>query len=265
MKRYIEINRKYLLIPVCAEKEVKTVSVLCRNEKIFEFAVPMHDRESGFYSFHYFAPVNVEKYQGKTFLIEGEIPRSFLDAVSLCDSIPENTQPHPLIHFAPDTGWMNDPNGLIYQDGIYHMYFQQNPFDTRWENMCWGHAVSRDLLHWEQKETALYPDSDGVVYSGSGIVNEHGMLGLPKDAHIFFYTCAGNKSKWSLGKTFNQRIAYSTDGGKSIAKLEGSVVKHISEENRDPKVYWHEESKAYYMVLYLKANDFMIQIGRAHV
>ena len=117
MKRYIEINRKYLLIPVCAEKEVKTVSVLCRNEKIFEFAVPMHDRESGFYSFHYFAPVNVEKYQGKTFLIEGEIPRSFLDAVSLCDSIPENTQPHPLIHFAPDTGWMNDPNGLIYQDG----------------------------------------------------------------------------------------------------------------------------------------------------
>lgn len=262
MKRYIEINRKYLLIPVCAEKEVKTVSVLCRNEKIFEFAVPMHDRESGFYSFHYFAPVNVEKYQGKTFLIEGEIPRSFLDAVSLCDSIPENTQPHPLIHFAPDTGWMNDPNGLIYQDGIYHMYFQQNPFDTRWENMCWGHAVSRDLLHWEQKETALYPDSDGVVYSGSGIVNEHGMLGLPKDAHIFFYTCAGNKSKWSLGKTFNQRIAYSTDGGKNILKLEGSVVKHISEENRDPKVYWHEGSKAYYMVLYLKANDFMILRSR---
>lgn len=74
-------------------------------------------------------------------------------------------------------------------------------------------------------------------------MNEHGMLGLPKDAHIFFYTCAGNKSKWSLGKTFNQRIAYSTDGGKNIVKLEGSVVKHISEENRDPKVYWHEEAK----------------------
>ena len=90
---------------------------------------------------------------------------------------------------------------------------------------CWGHAVSKDLLHWEQKETALYPDSDGVMYSGSGIVNEQGLLGLPEDAHIYFYTCAGNKSKWSLGKTFNQRIAYSTDGGNTLVKLEGDVYK----------------------------------------
>lgn len=100
-------------------------------------------------------------------------------------------------------------------------------------------------------------DSDGVkAYSGSGIVNEQGTLGPPEDAHIYFYTCAGNKSKWSLGKNFNQRIAYSTDG--EIPQLEGNVWKHISGENRDPKVYWYEESKAYIMVLYLKDNEFMI-------
>ena len=258
MKKYITIDKKYLLIPVCAEKELKTISISCQGEKIYEFNVPVKEKPDGHYGFHYYAPVNMEEYKGKTLLIEGSIPKAFMDAISLSDTVPENLQSHPLLHFAPRTGWMNDPNGLLYKDGVYHLYFQYNPFDTRWENMCWGHAVSKDLLHWEQKETALYPDSDGVMYSGSGIVNEQGLLGLPEDAHIYFYTCAGNKSKWSLGKTFNQRIAYSTDGGNTLVKLEGNAVKHISGENRDPKVYWHEESKAYIMVLYLKDNEFMI-------
>ena len=105
----------------------------------------------------------MEEYKGKTLLIEGSIPKAFMDAISLSDTVPENLQSRPLLHFAPRTGWMNDPNGLLYKDGVYHLYFQYNPFDTRWENMCWGHAVSKDLLHWEQKETALYPDSDGVM------------------------------------------------------------------------------------------------------
>ena len=258
MKRYITIDKRYLLIPICAQQELKTVTLSCQGEKIYEFNIPMHEKEEGYYGFHYFAPIDVEKYIGNVLLIEGGISGSFLDALSLSDTVPENLQAHPLLHFTPRTGWMNDPNGLLYKDGIYHLYFQYNPFDTRWENMCWGHAVSKDLLHWEQKETALYPDGDGVMYSGSGIVNEQGLLGLPRDACIYFYTCAGNKSKWSLGKTFNQRIAYSTNQGKTLTKMEGSVVKHISGENRDPKVYWHEESRGYIMVLYLKDNEFMI-------
>lgn len=258
MKKYIRIDRKYLLIPVCAEKKTRTVSFSVQEGKAFEFQIPVSEEEEGFYGFHYFAPLNVEKYAGRKMLVEGDVPDGFLDAIALSDSIPEVCQSHPLIHFTADTGWINDPNGLICQDGTYHMYYQHNPFDTKWENMCWGHAVSRDLLHWEKKETALYPDEDGTVFSGSGIINEKGLLGLDADAQIYFYTCAGSKSEWSRGKTFTQRIAVSTDGGETLERLDGCAVRQLAEENRDSKVYWHEESGAYYMVLYLRENDFAI-------
>ena len=258
MKKNILIRRKYLLIPICAEKEVRTVSFSTQKGKVFEFQIPINEEEEGFYGFHYFAPLNVEKYEGEKMTVEGDVPEGFLDALALSDSIPSVSQSHPLIHFTADTGWINDPNGLIYQDGVYHLFYQHNPFDTRWENMCWGHAVSRDLLHWERKETAIYPDEDGTIYSGSGIVNEKGLLGLENDAQIYFYTCAGNKSEWSRGKTFTQRIAFSTDGGETVKRIEGVAIRQLAEENRDPKVYWHEESGAYYMVLYLKDNDFAV-------
>lgn len=257
MKRTIEIKKKVLLIPVCAEKEVKTVSFFCKDEKIYEFSIPVGEADE-FYAFHYLAPLNVEKFEGERITIEGDVPEAFLDAVSQSDDAPESSQSHPLIHFTPSAGWINDPNGMIYQDGVYHLFFQYNPFDTKWENMSWGHAVSRDLLHWEQMETAMYPDREGTMYSGSGMVNDREMLGLPRDAQLYFYTCAGGRSSWSKGKNFTQKIAYSTDGGKTLHKMEGCIVRHIVEENRDPKVYWHEESNSFYMVLYLDKNDFLI-------
>lgn len=258
MKKQIPIEKKYLLIPVCAEKEIKPVSFFCQNEKIYEFAIPVNDEEEAFYGFHYMASLNVEKYIGKKLVVEGDLPSSFMDAIAQSDSRPEITQSHPKIHFTPNTGWLNDPNGLIYQNGEYHLFYQYNPFNTQWENMSWGHAVSKDLIHWESREVGLYPDGEGTMYSGSGIVNEKGLLGLPEDAQIYFYTCAGGKNVWSAGKTFTQKIAYSTDGGKTLQKMEGCVLRHIVAENRDPKVYWHEESKAYYMALYLDQNDFAI-------
>lgn len=171
--------------------------------------------------------------------------------------MPDVVQRRPLIHFSANVGWLNDPNGLMYHDGVYHMFFQYNPCDTRWQNMSWGHAVSRDLLHWEQKETALLPDEDGPMYSGSAIVNEQGKLGLPRDAEILFYTCAGSSSKWSEGKKYVQKIAYSTDG-KTFQKREGCVLENVAGENRDPKVYWHEGKQVYYMALFLEGYDYAI-------
>ena len=258
MKKNIAVEKKYLLVPVNAERGTKIVSFSCDNNKIYEFAVSMDDKKGGFYNFNYYAPLNVEAYMGKEMVIEGEVPESFLDAVTFSDSMPANIQSRPLIHFTPNTGWMNDPNGLVYQNGVYQMFFQHNPFDTRWENMCWGHAVSKDLIHWEQVDTALFPDEDGTMFSGGAIVNERGLLGLPEDSQIYFYTCAGGSNAWSKGKKFTQKIAYSTDGGKTVHKKEGCIVDNFVEGNRDPKVYWHEETNAYYMVLYLDGNDFMI-------
>jgi levanase/fructan beta-fructosidase len=190
--------------------------------------------------------------------VEGNYSEAFFLEITQSDDIPSNEDQHPIIHFAPTTGWMNDPNGLIYHNNKYHLYFQYNPFDTKWENMCWGHAVSTDMLHWVQEETVLYPDQDGPIFSGCGIVNERENLGLPKDAYLYLYTCAGGNSNWSKGKLCSQRVAYSIDGGNTLHRLEKGIVDHISDVNRDPKVYWHEKTKAYNMALYLTKNEYAI-------
>jgi levanase/fructan beta-fructosidase len=257
MRNEILLQSNYLLIPIAREQKYETISFFINEEKIFEFQIPIMNEENNF-EYQYKAPVPVAPYIGRHIRIEGNYSEIFFHEISQSDIIPINNERRPIIHFTANTGWMNDPNGLIYKNGIYHLYFQYNPFDTKWENMCWGHAISKDLLHWEQKETVLYPDQDGPIFSGSGIVNENTLLGLPKDAHIYFYTSAGGKSEWSKDKLPVQKIAYSVDDGNTLHKKDGCIVEHICDENRDPKVYWHEQSKAYIMLLYLTNNDYAI-------
>ncbi len=124
--------------------------------------------------------------------------------------------------------------------------------------MTWGHAISRDLLHWQEMDPVLFPDQHGTIFSGSGICNSKGMLGLPESALVFFYTAAGSHCPWSAGKAFTQRIAYSLDGGKSLVKVEEPAVDVLHREDRDPKVIFHEESDSYIMVLWLKDSDYAI-------
>lgn len=257
MIKKIEVCCDYLLIPVMAEEKTERIAIYDGEEKLYEFAVPV-GRNEGIYAFHYYAPVPMSAWRGKCVTIEGDVPENFMEAVSLSDNVLQRTDKRPFIHFAANTGWLNDPNGLIWHDGIYHLFFQHNPFDIIWENMSWGHAVSSDLLHWTQKDDVLFPDGDGTMYSGCGMVNEREELGLGKDAEIFFYTCAGDNSEWSRNKKFVQKIAYSIDHGNTLVKKEGCVLGHIADGNRDPKVYWHEKSEVYYMVLYLEKNEYAI-------
>lgn len=165
---------------------------------------------------------------------------------------------YPKIHFSPKYGWMNDPNGLVYHNGIYELYYQYNPYGTEWGNMTWGHARTKDFLSYEELEPVLHPDENGTMFSGCGIVNERGLLGLPKDALLFFYTAAGGTNKESEGKEFTIRLAYSIDGGNTLVKFGGPVLQSLACENRDPKVFWHEESQAYILVLWLEEEDFGI-------
>lgn len=257
MRKSIKITHNYLWIPVKTQEELQRVSFCHGETKIYEFEIPV-GKGKGLYEFHYYAAVPVADWKNTELILEGEVPESFMEAVALSDTVPKRTHKRPLIHFTPDTGWMNDPNGMIFHEGVYHLFFQHNPFDKKWENMSWGHAVSRDLLHWTQGEDVIFPDEDGTMYSGCGIVNEQEKLGLGKDAEIYVYTCAGSASAWSKGKKFVQKIAYSTDHGKTLCKRAGCILGHVTDDNRDPKVYWHEESSSYYMALYLEKNEYAI-------
>lgn len=256
MKRFT-VEKKYLLIPICTGEEKNILQIWAQEKKIYEFSIPAGKAE-GIYRYEYYASVPVDIWMGKELTVRGDFARAFFEALAFSDDIAQVAQECPEIHFSANTGWINDPNGLLYDKGCYHLYFQYNPFDVVWDNMCWGHAVSKDLLHWEQSETVLFPDEEGTVYSGCGLLNERNMLRLPKDALLFIYTSAGTKSMWSRNSKFRQKIAYSLDGGKHVRTREGFVIDYIAEESRDPKVYWHERSNGYYMVLYLQRNDFGI-------
>lgn len=165
---------------------------------------------------------------------------------------------YPKVHFAAEYGWINDPNGLIFHDGIYEIYFQHNPHGTQWGNMTWGHARTKDFLSYEELDPVLFPDENGTMFSGCGIVNERGLLGLPKDALLLFYTAAGGTNEESAGKEFTIRMAYSVDGGNTYVKFGEPVLESLAVENRDPKVFWHEETLSYILVLWLENEDFAI-------
>lgn len=255
MECKITIDQKYLAIPIQAEEPEEMLEIFRGSEKLYEFQVPVFkDPEK----VRYYSYLNVEQYQGRELTLKGGFAPAFFEHI--CQSAGCEREPleRPLLHFTADRGWINDPNGLVYQDGVYHLYFQYNPMNTQWQNMSWGHSVSRDLLHFQQVDTVMYPDEHGTIFSGCSIVNEHGLLDLPQDALLFCYSAAGGNSKWSEGKFFEQRIAYSVDGGKSLVKMDEPAIGVIERDTRDPKVFWHEESKAYIMVLWIKDNVFGI-------
>ena len=162
----------------------------------------------------------------------------------------------PFFHFTPQTGWMNDPNGLIYYENRYHLFFQHNPVGAVRGSEHWGHAVSKDLIHWEEWELALFPDDMGTMFSGSAIEDSGNVLGMKTNEHnplVLFYTASGGeRSETAKGKPFTQCIAVSTDGGHTFQKWKNNpVIGQITERTRDPKVVYDACSKLFIMALFI--------------
>ena len=262
MEKKIKITEAYLYLPIRAGQKEELFEVFAEEDgkahKVFEFMIPVDQTAEERYSYDYLARFAVKQFTDKTLTLKGEVPEAFMREVVNASEKAQEPLARPSIHFTAERGWINDPNGLFYQDGVYHLYFQYNPFNTSWQNMSWGHAVSRDLLHWKQEESVLYPDEHGMMFSGCALINERKKLGLPEKAVLYFYTAAAGDTPWSKGKEFTQRIAYSTDGGHTLTKLETPYLDTICRENRDPKIFWHEESSAYIMALWLEGNDFAL-------
>jgi len=243
--RKLVVTKPYLHLPVKRSAPMKRVRLVVNGEVLDDFDIELALDEPDFYTY-----VDLSRYLNQPLALEldGAGDEAFiLDGILLADALPGAAQLYqeayrPQFHFSPRRGWNNDPNGLVYFQGEYHLYFQHNPYGREWGNMHWGHAVSRDLIHWEELPVAIFPHAYGDwAFSGSAIIdwkNTSGFKQGPEPPLIVAYTSTGR----------GECIAYSNDRGRTFTEFDGNpVVKH---DGRDPKIIWHEPTKQWVMAVY---------------
>ena len=245
-----EIKNKYLIFPVNSLATSKELFFKKNDETLYHLYVKIDNINPTFYAY-----IDVSRFLGECLDIsvdpEIELVISQSDEMNIKNIYNEPMRPQ--IHFSTKNGWINDPNGLIYLDGVYHMFYQHNPADSNWGNMHWGHAESFDLIHWEEKDIALFPDERGAMYSGCAVFDNNNLIGKnigEDNVALLFYTTTN---------PFCQHVSYSTDHFKTIKRLcKDPVIPHIIEFNRDPKVVYCNELGCYIMILYLRKDEYCI-------
>ena len=243
------VEKKWLNFPVRTGAPKRAVSIRVDGETVRHFELELAQGDADWW-----APLDVSEWAGKPLrVVVADLPQESkaLDALRQSDGLLDAATLYqealrPQLHFSARRGWINDPNGLVFYQGEYHLFFQHNPYGCTWGNMHWGHATSSDLVHWQEQGEALYPDAMGPMFSGSAVVDWHNTSGFGKDGKpplVLIYTAAGNPA--------TQCLAFTTDG-RSFTKFAGNpVVPQITGGNRDPKVFWHEPTRKWIMVLYV--------------
>lgn len=240
----VEVKNKYLLLPVQEREENANVKVLVGGRQMKSFNVKLAVDQVDYY-----VPLDIRSFGSGDLLLDITFhgDRRFTGAMKdfICwremkQSDAFDTQNRekfrPAYHHTPAYGWMNDPNGMFYKDGVFHLYYQYNPYGSQWENMTWGHSTSRDLIHWEAQPIAIEPDALGDVFSGSCVVDKR------NNEVVAMYT--------SAGKSQVQSIAFSKDNGQTFEKYAGNPVLVSSEEDfRDPKAFWNPEIQKWNLIL----------------
>ena len=240
----VENPTKYLLLPIQEEKDEAQVLLDTGSKDDTWMDVRLAQNGSDYY-----VPFALGKGKTATVKILGLKKDALaLNLMKLSDTFDTTNTDYyrPSYHFTPLYGWMNDPNGMVYKDGEYHLYFQYNPYGSKWGNMHWGHAVSKDLIHWEHLDPAIARDPVGHIFSGSSVVDKKNTAGFGKDAIIAIYT------NNSVNHDEVQCIAYSNDNGRTFTKYEGNPVLTPFDglkDFRDPKVFWYEKGKCWYMIV----------------
>lgn len=244
----IKITKKYINFPVSHKSDRKTMEMSVKGGETCRFVIRLAEGEPDYWTFR-----DVSALKGKTVTLTYDGSGEALAKVYQDDRIAggENMYKEkyrPQYHFTTRRGWINDPNGLIYYKGKYHLFYQHNPFEREWENMHWAHAVSTDLVHWREMPLALHPDTLGTIFSGSAVIDYGNTAGWnSKDgtpALVAFYTSAKGIQR--------QSMAYSLDEGMTFTKYEGNPIidsheKWQTNDTRDPKVFWYAPGKHWVM------------------
>lgn len=236
----VKQGQKYLLLPVQESEDIAAIAVLDgKNEMSKRLNVKLAiDRVD------YFVPLELKGAKLLDIEFHGDRRQKGAVGEFVCwkkmkysETFDTTNREHfrPLYHHTPVYGWMNDPNGMFYKDGVWHLYYQWNPYGSQWENMTWGHSTSRDLIHWEAQPTAIEADWLGSIFSGSCVTNG--------DEVVAMYTSAGHHQ--------TQSIAVSKDGGRTFTKYAGNPVLTTSDvaDFRDPRPFWNEDIKAWNLIL----------------
>ena len=236
----VKQGEKYLLMPVQESEEIAAIAVLNGdNEMVKRLNVKLAiDRVD------YYMPLELKGARLLDIEFHGDRRQKGAVSEFVCwremkysGSFDTTNREHfrPVYHHTPLYGWMNDPNGMFYKDGVWHLYYQYNPYGSQWENMTWGHSTSRDLIHWEAQPLAIEADWLGSIFSGSCVTNG--------DEVVAMYTSAGHHQ--------TQSIAFSKDGGRTFTKYAGNPVLTTSDvaDFRDPRPFWNEDIKAWNLIL----------------
>ena len=247
----VETGKNCLLLPVQEKAEMCNVKVVASGNTVKTFNVRLASNH-----IDYYVPLYIGQYaDGARLALDIHVNGSYRNDgelsgftcwknIKAADSFDtaNREQYRPAYHHTPAYGWMNDPNGMFYKDGVWHLYFQHNPFGSQWENMTWGHSTSADLMHWTFQGEAVEPDAWGTVFSGSAVVDKEGTAGFGKNAVVAMYTSAGESQ--------TQSIAYSTDSGQTFTKYNGNpVLTSNVPDFRDPHIFWNEDIKKWNMIL----------------
>ena len=233
---------RYLWLPIEEKAPEGKVQVIVNGILQMEQNVRMAREQVDYY-----VALDLKPYQGKGSLRicvqnvpTGSLCFSKLVQNNNVDFALINEKFRPIYHHTPKRGWMNDPNGMFYKDGVWNLYYQYNPYGSMWGNMHWGHSTTTDLIHWKDEGVAIAPDIWGTIFSGSCVVD--------KETVVAMYT--SSRPTPFGGDVQAQSLAFSTDGGQTFTKFEGNPVLTAEEKDfRDPRPFWNEDIKAWNLIL----------------